>query len=144
MTRGQERAVLAATLAGALLLVGAQAWSLWVRLSENTMPMAAAASVAGYAATVPEPDLQVVMAFAPFGRAEGATAPETPAPAEVAVDLTLLGITLSATSGASRAIIATADPDLTRIDITATDIGSGQNLALLTGFVLTPEAAGGT
>ena len=39
---------------------------------------------------------------------------------------------------------ATADPDLTRIDITATDIGSGQNLALLTGFVLAPEAAGGT
>lgn len=142
MTRGQERAVLAATLAGALLLVGAQAWSLWVRLSENTMPMAAAASVAGYAATVPEPDLQVVMAFAPFGRAEGATAPETPAPAAVAVDLTLLGITLSATSGASRAIIATADSPAQSYGIGDT-LPSGAVLALVAADHVVIAGAGG-
>lgn len=39
---------------------------------------------------------------------------------------------------------ATADPDLTRLDITATEIVSGQGLARLTGFVLAPETGGGT
>jgi general secretion pathway protein I len=38
---------------------------------------------------------------------------------------------------------ATADPGLTRLDITATEIGSGQGLARLTGFVLAPEIGGG-
>lgn len=39
---------------------------------------------------------------------------------------------------------ATADPGLTRLDITATEIGSGQSLARLTGFVLTADDGGGT
>ena len=106
MTRGQERTVLAGTMAVALAMVGAQAWSLWARLDQSAMPMAAAAPDAGYAASEAEPDLQAVMDFAPFGPAGTDIAPDAPAPAEVAVDLTLLGITLSATPGASRAIIA--------------------------------------
>jgi general secretion pathway protein I len=39
---------------------------------------------------------------------------------------------------------ATADPDLTRLDVTATEIGSGQRLARLTGFVLSRDTGGGT
>ena len=39
---------------------------------------------------------------------------------------------------------ATADPELTRLDITATEIDSGRRLARLTGFVLAPVAGGGT
>ena len=39
---------------------------------------------------------------------------------------------------------ATADPDLTRLDIAATDIDSGQTLARLTGFVMAPETEGGS
>ena len=39
---------------------------------------------------------------------------------------------------------ATADPDLTRLDIAATDIDSGQTLARLTGFVMAPDAGGGS
>ena len=39
---------------------------------------------------------------------------------------------------------ATADPELTRLDITATEIDSKRRLARLTGFVLAPVAGGGT
>lgn len=39
---------------------------------------------------------------------------------------------------------ATGDPDLTRLDITATDIGSAQQLAQLTGFVLALDKGDGT
>jgi general secretion pathway protein C len=108
MTGGQERMVLLGTIALAMVLVGAQAWSLWTRLGENAMPMAASASVASFAATEDAPDLQAVMAFAPFGRTEGGVAPQAPVTTDTPVDLTLLGITLSETPAASRAIIAAA------------------------------------
>ena len=39
---------------------------------------------------------------------------------------------------------ATADPDLTRLDIAATDIDSGQTLARLTGFVMAAAPGGGS
>ncbi|MGQ0566908.1 MAG: type II secretion system minor pseudopilin GspI [Gemmobacter sp.] len=39
---------------------------------------------------------------------------------------------------------ATADPDLARLDITATDVDNGQTLARLTGFVLAPQGGDGT
>lgn len=108
MTQGQERMILGGTLACALALTGAQAWSLWTNLAGDAMPMAAVALAAGLPAIRAEPDLQAVMGFAPFGRAGTDVAPDTSAPNGVAVDLTLLGITLSATPQTSRAMIATA------------------------------------
>jgi general secretion pathway protein I len=38
----------------------------------------------------------------------------------------------------------TADPDLTRLDISATDLDSRQALARLTGFVIAPRSGGGS
>ena len=121
MTGGRERAVLLGVVALALAAVGVQGWSLWVRLGESAMPMAASASVAGYVATAAETDLAGTMAFAPFGRAEGVAVAEAPAPAEAPVDLTLLGITLSPDAASSRAIIGLADG-------TAHSFGIGQSL----------------
>ena len=120
MTGGQQRAALAGAVGMAMAVVGAQGWSLWVRLGENAMPMAASASVAGYVATAAEADLAGTMAFAPFGRAKGAAA-ATPVAMEIAVDLTLLGITLAENADASRAIIGTPDG-------TTDSFGIGQTL----------------
>ena len=121
MTGGQQRAALAGVVGMAMAVVGAQGWSLWVRLGENAMPMAASASVAGYVATAAEADLAGTMAFAPFGRAEGVAA-ATPVATETTVDLTLLGITLAENADASRAIIGTPDG-------TTDSFGIGQTLA---------------
>ncbi len=121
MTGGQERSVLLGVAALALGLVGVQGWSLWVRLGDSAMPMAASASVAGYVTTVAEADLAPVMAFAPFGLAQGAAVAEAPVPPEATVDLTLLGITLSQTATDSRAIIGL-------VDGTAESFGIGQTL----------------
>ena len=121
MTGAQERAVLLGVAAIALVAVGLQGWSLWVRLGEAAMPMAASASVAGYVTAAVEADLAGTMAFAPFGRAEGVAVVDAPTQAEATVDLTLLGITLSENAAASRAIIGLADG-------TAESFGIGQTL----------------
>ncbi|MGQ0566909.1 MAG: type II secretion system protein N [Gemmobacter sp.] len=121
MTRLQERGLLLCAATLALAAVGAQGWSLWVRLGDSAMPMAASASGTSRAATAAEPDLAATMAFAPFGRAEGAAAPDAPVTADTGLDLTLLGITLSANPAASRAILGSPDG-------TADSFGIGQTL----------------
>ena len=121
MTGGQERTVLLSVMALALAALGGQGWSLWVRLGDSAMPMAASASVAGYVATAAETDLAGTRAFAPFGRADGVAVADAPVPAVAPVDLTLLGITLSPDAASSRAIIGLADG-------TAHSFGIGQSL----------------
>ncbi len=94
--------------------------------------MAAIAAASAEIPTAVQADLAPVMAFAPFGRAEGPALAETMVQDAVPVDLTLLGITLSADARASHAMIAAADG-------IAHSLGIGQRLP--SGAVLVRVAA---